>query len=83
MCESAGGKEKAAEEGAMRRGKIQLELYGTSGLCLGIMRHPCDKTHALFVQQPSAADGCERVVGEGSRANWDSKRKDPARTVQN
>jgi hypothetical protein len=68
LCESAGGKEKAAEEGAMRRGKIQLQLSGTSGLCLGITRHPCDKPHALFVQQPSAAEGCERVVGEGRKA---------------
>jgi len=30
-----------------RRGRIQLKPSGTSGLCLGITRHPCDKTHAL------------------------------------
>ena len=49
--ESAGKKEKAAEEGGTRRGRIQFELSRTSGLCLGITRHPCDKTHALFVRQ--------------------------------
>ena len=43
-------KEKAAEEGGTQRGKPQLEPSGTSGLCLGIIRHLFDKTHALFVQ---------------------------------
>jgi len=45
-------KEKAAEEGGMRRGGIQLEQSRTSGLCLGITQHPCDKTLALFARQP-------------------------------
>ena len=53
-----GGK---AEEGGAQRERIQLELYRTSGLCLGIMRYPCDKTHAVFVQQPSAAESCEKI----------------------
>jgi len=61
-------KEKAAEEGGTRRGKIQLEPSGTSGLCLGITRHPCDKTHAVFVQQLSAAQSCKRWVGECGKA---------------
>ena len=51
-------KEKAAEEGGTRRGKIKVEPSGTSGLCLGIMRHPCDKTHAVFVRQASAVENC-------------------------
>jgi len=42
-------KEKAAEEDGTRREGIQLEPTGTSGLCLGITRHPCDNIHALFV----------------------------------
>jgi len=46
VCEPAETKEKAAEEGGTRRGRIQLEPSGTSGLCRGITRHPCDKTHA-------------------------------------
>jgi len=45
-----GKKEKAAEEGGMRRGRIQLKLSGTSGLCLGITRQSCDNPHALFVR---------------------------------
>jgi len=61
LCESAGGKEKGAEEGGTRRGRIQLEPSGTSGLCFGITRHPCDKTHALVVRQPSAAEIWKRI----------------------
>jgi len=51
-----------------RRERIQLEPSGTSGFCLGIMRHPCDKTHAVFVRQPSAAEAVKRWVGEGGKA---------------
>ena len=54
-------KEKAAEEGGTRRGRIQLEPSGTSGLCLGITWHPYDKTHAIFVRQPSAAESCKKM----------------------
>ena len=39
---SADKKEKLAEEGGTRRGSTQLEPFGTSGLCLGITRRPCD-----------------------------------------
>ena len=62
VCEPAETKEKAAEEGGTRRGRIQLEPSGTSGLCLGITWHPCqcEKTHALLVRQPSAAENCEK-----------------------
>jgi len=42
-------REKRKEEGGTRRGRIQLEPSGTSGLCLGITRQPFDETHALFV----------------------------------
>ena len=59
--EPAETKEKAAEEGGMRRGRIQLEPSETSGLCLGITRHPCDKTHAVFVRQPSPAESCKKM----------------------
>jgi len=52
----------------MQKGRIQLELSGTSGLCLGITRHPCDKTHAVFVRQPSPAEPVKRWVGEGGKA---------------
>jgi len=58
----------AVEEGGTRRGRIQLEPSGTSDLCLGITRHPCDKTHAVFVQQPSPAESCKRWVVEGGKA---------------
>ena len=34
----------------MRRGRIQLEPSGTSGLCLDITWQPSDKTHTLFVR---------------------------------
>ena len=54
-------KEKAAEEGGTRRGRIQLEPSRASGLCLGIMRHSCDKPQAVFVRQPSAAESCEKM----------------------
>jgi len=56
-----GIKEKAAEEGGTRRGRIQLEPSGIRGIFLGIMRHPCDKTHAVFVRQPSAAESCKKM----------------------
>jgi len=48
--------------------KIQLEPSGTSGLCLGITRHPCDKIHVLFVRQPSAAESCKKM----GRLRWES-----------
>jgi len=58
-----GEKAKAAEEGGTRRGRIQLDPSGTSGLCLGITQHPSDKPHALFVRQPSAqaAKSCKKM----------------------
>jgi len=70
VCESAGGKEKAAEEGkgGTQRGRIQLEPSGTGGLCLGITWHPCDKIHSVFVRQPSAVKGCEKM----GRQRWES-----------
>jgi len=52
-------KKRTAEEGGTRRGRIQLEPFGTSGLCLGITRHPCEPPHAVFVRQPSAAESCK------------------------
>jgi len=57
-------KEKAAEEGGTQRGRTQpwqLGPSGTSGLCRGITWHPCDKTHAVFVRQPSAAESCKKM----------------------
>ena len=54
-------KRKAAEEGGTRRGRIQFEPSGTSVLCLGITWHPCDKTHAVFARQPSAAESCIKM----------------------
>ena len=60
VCEPAVTKEKAAEESGTRRGRIQLEPSGTSGLYHGITRHPCGNAHALYVRQPSAAESCKR-----------------------
>jgi len=54
-------KEKAAEESGMRRGRIQLEPSGTSGLCPGITRHSCDKNRAVFVRQSSTAESCKKM----------------------
>ena len=53
-----------------QRGRIQLEPSGVSSLFLGITRYPCDKTHAVFVEQPSAAavKAAKRWVGEGGKA---------------
>ena len=51
-------RKNAAEEGEPQRGRIQLQPSGIKGLCLGITRHPCDKTHAVFLRQPSAAENC-------------------------
>ena len=48
-------------KGGTRRGRIQLEPSGTSGLCLGITWHPFDKTHAIFVRQPSPAESCKKM----------------------
>jgi len=53
-------KKKAAENCRTRRARIQLKPFGTSGLCLGITRHPCDKTHAVFVRQPST-ESCKKI----------------------
>jgi len=44
--------------------KVGCEEQGsssTSGLCLGITRHPCDKTRAAFVRQPSAAESYKKL----------------------
>ena len=67
-----GKKEKAAEEGGTRRGRIQLEPSGTSGLCLSITRHPCDNPHALFVQKPSAAQSCKKMGRRSARSGLSS-----------
>jgi len=48
---------------ATQRGRIEIEQAGTSGLCIGITRHPCDNPHALFVRYPSA----KRWVGEAEK----------------
>jgi len=58
-CEPAEKKEKTAEKGGTQRRRIQLEPSETSGPCLGIMWHPCDKALAVFVRQPSAAESCK------------------------
>ena len=55
------GERKRQQRKMGHGGSIQLEPSGTSGLHLGITRHPCDKTHALFVRQPSAAESCEKM----------------------
>jgi len=52
----------------MRRGKIQLELYGTSGLCLGITRHPCDKPMLYLCDNQALLKAVKRWVGEGGKA---------------
>jgi len=61
VCEPAETKEKAAEEGGTRRGGIQLEPSGTSGLCLGITWHPYDKPHAIFVRQSRPVESCKKM----------------------
>ena len=63
-----GGEEKTAEDGGLQRGRTQLKPSRTSGLSLGITRHLCDKTHALFVRQTSAAESCENM----GRRRWKS-----------
>ena len=61
VCKSAGGTGKAAVKGETRRERILVGPSGTSALRLGIKRPPCDKTHSLFVRQPSAAENCEKM----------------------
>jgi len=61
VCEPAKIKEKAAEEDGTRRGKMKPEPSRSSGLCLGITRHPYDKPNAVLVQQPSAAECCKKM----------------------
>jgi len=41
--------------------KDPAEPSGTSSLCLGITWHPHDKTHAIFVRQPSPAESCKKM----------------------
>ena len=60
-CEPAKKKEKTAEEGGTRRGRIQLEPSETSGLCLGITWHPLCDNQALM-------KAVKRCVGEGGKA---------------
>jgi len=40
----------------------------TSSLCLGATWHPCEKAYVLFVRQPSAAEGFEKMKGKGGKA---------------
>jgi len=50
-----------AAEGGTRRTRIQLEPSRTIGLFLAITQHPFYKTHALFVQQLSDSESCEKI----------------------
>ena len=69
QCESAGGKEKAADEGRARRGRIQpLQPSRTSGLCLDIMQCPCDKSMLYLCDNQALLKAVKRWVGEGGKA---------------
>ena len=72
ICEPVKKKEKAAEEGGTRRGRIQLEPSRTSGLCLSITRNPCDKTHAFndLCDNQALLKTVKRRVGEGGKATF-------------
>jgi len=59
MCSKTCEEKSKGSRGGKR--KDQLKRFGTSSRCLGITRHPCDKTHALFVRPPSAAESCENM----------------------
>jgi len=54
-------------EGGTRRGRIQLEPSGTSGLCLGITWHPCDKTMLYLCDNQALLKAVKRWVGEGGK----------------
>ena len=61
VCESAEKREKATQSSGTQRGRIQLEPFESSGLCLGITRRSCVKPYALFVRQPSATESCKKM----------------------
>ena len=61
-------KEKTAEEGGTRRGRIQLEPSGTSGLCLGITWHPMTKLMLYLCDNQALLKAVKRWVGEGGKA---------------
>ena len=66
MCSKICEEKSKGSRGGKR--KDQLKRFGTSSRCLGITRHPCDKTHALFVRQSSVAEGCVKM----GRRMWKS-----------
>jgi len=68
VCEPAETKKKATEEGGTRRGRIQLEPSGTSGLCLGITRHPVTKIMLYLCDNQALLKAVKRWVGEGRKA---------------
>ena len=59
---------KAAEEGGTRRGRIQLEPFGTSGLCLSITWHPVTKPMLYLCDNQALLKAVKRWVGEGGKA---------------
>ena len=78
VCEPAETKEKAAEEGGTRRGRIQLGPSGTSGLCLGITRQaafvlalcgtPVTKPMLYLFDNQALLKAVKRWVSEGGKA---------------
>jgi len=66
VCESAIKKEKAAEEGGTRRGRIQLEQYGPRVLYLGITRRNVTKPILYLCDNQLKANKIQS--GEGGKA---------------
>ena len=68
MCEPVETKEKAAEEGVTRRGRIQLKPSGTSGLCLKLRGIPVAKPMLYESDNQALLKAVKRWVGEGEKA---------------
>jgi len=68
VCESAGKKEKAAEDCGTRRGRIQLELSMPSGFCLALRSTPVTIPMLYLCSNQALLKAVKRWVGKCGNA---------------
>ena len=68
VYESVGAKEKAAGEGGTQRGRIQLELFGTGGLCFDITWYPVTNSMLSWCDNQALLKAVNRWAGQSGKA---------------
>jgi len=67
VCEPAETKEKAAEEGWTRRGRIQLEPSGTAAFVLALRSTPVTNPMLYLCNNQALLKAVKKWVGEGGK----------------